>query len=85
MPASVKKVGSKYRVVEPSGKALKNKAGSSADGGGHKNKSAATKQAQAINLSMLRAKGRSVPAKKESSAYEQQLNRLRIAATRQYG
>ena len=85
MPASVKRVGGKYRVVEPSGKALKNKAGGAADGGGHKSKASATKQAQAINLSMLRAKGRSVPAKKESSGYEQHVNRLRIGATREYG
>lgn len=49
MPASVKKQGGKYRVVEPSGAVVKNKAGTAVDGGGHASKEKAAAQARAIN------------------------------------
>ena len=49
MPAKVKKVGKKYRVVEPSGRLVR-RSGSPVDGGGHSSKSAAQRQARAINV-----------------------------------
>jgi hypothetical protein len=49
MPAKVVKRGPKYRVVEPSGRVVKNKAGTAVDGGGHKTKAKALAQARAIN------------------------------------
>jgi hypothetical protein len=52
MPATVKKEGKKFRVVEADGSGtLNNAAGSAVDGGGHDTYSAALKQAQAINIS----------------------------------
>jgi hypothetical protein len=52
MPAKIKKVGSKYRVVEPSGKIMrankKSGKGKAVDGGG-KSKAAALAQVGAIN------------------------------------
>jgi hypothetical protein len=50
MPAHVKKIGRKWRVVEPNGKPVKNAAGTSADGGGHTTHGQAVAQAQAINI-----------------------------------
>lgn len=49
MPAKVKKSGKKFRVVEPSGKVLKNSKGRPVDGGGHVSKDMAESQARAIN------------------------------------
>ena len=49
MPATVKRVGAKWRVVEPSGKVVKNAAGTAVDGGGHRSREAALRQARAIN------------------------------------
>lgn len=49
MPARVVKRGGKYRVVEPSGKLVKNKKGTPVDGGGHASKGKAQAQARAIN------------------------------------
>lgn len=49
MPASVKKVGQKYRVVEPGGKLVRNNAGTPIDGGGHKTEAKASAQARAVN------------------------------------
>jgi len=52
MPATVRFVGDKYRVVEASdGTIVKNDAGTAVDGGGHKTKAAAERQAKAINAS----------------------------------
>jgi hypothetical protein len=51
MPLSVKKVGNKYRLVEPSGRIAKNKAGTAIDGGGKASKKAAQNQITAINIS----------------------------------
>lgn len=51
MPNKVVKKGDKYRVVEAAtGKITKNKSGTAVDGGGHKSKEGAVKQAQAINI-----------------------------------
>lgn len=52
MPVHVKKIGKKYRVVDPSGKIAKNKGGTALDGGGHSSSIKATKQAQAVNISL---------------------------------
>jgi hypothetical protein len=49
MPAKVSKRGGKYRVVEPSGKVVRNRAGTAVDGGGHRSKAKAQAQARAIN------------------------------------
>lgn len=49
MPATVKKQAGKYRVVEPNGRLVRNKAGTPVDGGGHTTESAAKQQARAIN------------------------------------
>lgn len=50
MPACVKKIDKKWRVVECSNNAIvKNKKGTAVDGGGHSSKSDAVRQAQAIN------------------------------------
>lgn len=49
MPASIKKRGKKFRVVEPSGKLVRNRAGTPVDGGGHSSKKRALSQASAIN------------------------------------
>lgn len=61
MPATVEKRKDKYRVVEkkPNGRTVlvRNAAGSPVDGGGMPNKAAATKQAQAINISQARTRG----------------------------
>lgn len=48
MPATVKKVGKKWRVVETSGKLVRRK-GTPVDGGGHRTREAAQRQARAIN------------------------------------
>ena len=49
MPATIKKMGSKWRVVEPGGTLVRNNAGTPVDGGGHISKADAQKQANAIN------------------------------------
>ena len=50
MPATVKKQGEKYRVVESStGKLVLNPAGTPVDGGGHDSYPKASAQARAIN------------------------------------
>ncbi len=50
MPATVAQKGSKYRVVEASsGELVRNAEGTPVDGGGHSTKTAAEKQAAAIN------------------------------------
>jgi hypothetical protein len=51
MPARVKKIGDKYRVVEPDGSIITNKSGTAVDGGGHTSKHRAAMQAAAINMS----------------------------------
>jgi len=48
MPAKVRKQGSKYRVVEPSGRLVR-RSGTPVDGGGHRTKTKAQNQARAIN------------------------------------
>jgi len=54
MPLKVKKIGKKYRLVEPDGAIAKNRRGTAIDGGGHSSSTAATKQAQAIAISKAR-------------------------------
>lgn len=49
MPATVKKLGKKWRVVEKSGRPVRNKAGTAVDGGGHSTRAKALSQARAIN------------------------------------
>lgn len=50
MPVKVAKRGEKYRIVEAStGKLARTKKGAAVDGGGHKSKEKAQKQARAIN------------------------------------
>lgn len=49
MPAKVVKRGDKFRVVEPSGKLVKNRSGSPVDGGGHSSREKAQRQAAAVN------------------------------------
>jgi hypothetical protein len=50
MPAKVAKRGGKFRVVEArTGRIVKNKAGTAADGGGHRSRARAQAQARAIN------------------------------------
>ena len=49
MPARVRKVGDKFRVVEPDGTLIL-KGDSAVDGGGHATRAQAMAQAQAINL-----------------------------------
>ena len=53
MPVCVEKRGKKYRVVDCGNRKITmNKAGTPADGGGHDSRSAAMRQARAINASM---------------------------------
>lgn len=54
MPVSVKKIGGRYRIVSPSGAVEKNRGGTSVDGGGHRSKARAVRQARAINASLHR-------------------------------
>ena len=50
MPACVKRIDKKWRVVECNTDTIvKNKKGTAVDGGGHASKSDAVRQAQAIN------------------------------------
>lgn len=50
MPAKAVKRGDKYRVVEASsGKITKNRSGTAVDGGGHRSREQAQRQARAIN------------------------------------
>ena len=52
MPVTVVKRRGKWRVVETrTGRLAKNRAGTPVDGGGHRSKAAAAKQARAINAS----------------------------------
>ena len=55
MPNHVRKIGKKYRVVDPNGKLTKNKAGTPVDGGGHASKERAQRQATAINISQSKS------------------------------
>jgi len=58
MPLKVSKRGDKFRVVEAdTGHIAKNQAGTALDGGGKKSKSAAQKQASAVNISQARKRG----------------------------
>lgn len=51
MPVTVKKQGMKWRVCEAdSGNIAKNKNGVAVDGGGHRSKEKAKRQAAAINM-----------------------------------
>jgi hypothetical protein len=53
MPVTVKRVGSKFRIVEAKTKKIaKNSSGTAVDGGGHKDKANAVKQSRAINRSL---------------------------------
>jgi len=55
MPLKVVKRGDSYRLIEATtGRIAKNKGGSAVDGGGHKSKSKAQKQASAVNASLHR-------------------------------
>ena len=64
MPLTTKKRGDKYRVIEQdSGHIAKNAAGTALDGGGKKSKAAATKQAQAVNISQARKRGAKIKKK----------------------
>lgn len=49
MPVKIQKRNNLYRVVEPSGRLAKTKLGNALDGGGHKSKATATRQAGYIN------------------------------------
>lgn len=57
MPAKAVKKGDKFRVVEPTGKLVRNAAGTPIDGGGHKTKAKAAKQAAAVNIPKIKRKG----------------------------
>lgn len=48
MPLSVRKIGTKWRLVEPSGKIAMTDKGNARDGGGHSSKKAAVDQQRAI-------------------------------------
>jgi hypothetical protein len=50
MPVSVKKVGSKYRVVESETGKVASRNNKPVDGGGHSNRNDAVKQVHAINM-----------------------------------
>lgn len=50
MPARVRKVGAKFRIVEPDGTLITRSNGDAVDGGGHTTRAQAMAQAQAINL-----------------------------------
>jgi len=54
MPARVQKRGTKYRVVDPNGRLVRNRAGTPVDGGGQGRREKAARQARAINASMRR-------------------------------
>ena len=49
MPVTVKKVRDKFRLIEPNGNVAKNASGTAIDGGGHKTKTKAQRQAAAVN------------------------------------
>lgn len=49
MPATVRKINNKFRVVEPDGRLVRNDEGTPVDGGGHDTRSAARAQARAVN------------------------------------
>ena len=50
MPAHVEQRGSRYRVVEPNGRLVRNRKGTPVDGGGHSSRKNARAQAAAINI-----------------------------------
>lgn len=54
MPVKMAFKGGKWRVVEQGGAIAKNKAGTSIDGGGHRNKKNALAQVGAVNSSLKR-------------------------------
>ena len=57
MPARVKQIGKKFRVVEGrSSKIVTNAQGTPVDGGGHSSRNKAMAQARAINLSQRETK-----------------------------
>ena len=49
MPVKVAKRGGKYRIVERSGRVAKTSSGNARDGGGHRSRTQAARQARAIN------------------------------------
>ena len=50
MPISVKRIGKRYRLVEPDGTIAKNDRGTAIDGGGHSTKDRAEAQSRAIRI-----------------------------------
>lgn len=58
MPATVKKKGKKFRVVEPDGTLVKGPSGTPVDGGGYASKAKAQAQARAINASKVKKHGK---------------------------
>jgi len=52
MPVKVKKIGSKFRVVEGDGSIATNRAGTPIDGGGHSTRTKAIMQVGAVNSSI---------------------------------
>lgn len=64
MPLSVKKQGTKFRVIEKNtGKLALNKGGKPLDGGGHASMAGAKAQAAAVNISQARKRGAKIPRK----------------------
>lgn len=64
MPATVKKLGGKYRVVEKDTGKLVTKDRKPVDGGGHVRRTNAVSQATAINISQARDKDADIPKKR---------------------
>jgi hypothetical protein len=50
MPISIKRIGKRYRLVEPDGTIAKNDNGKAIDGGGHNTKERAESQRRAIAI-----------------------------------
>lgn len=69
MPATVRKIKRRWRVVEPDGRLVKNRNKTPVDGGGHESKQAAQKQAAAVNSkSKRREHGKEINATRSGSA-----------------
>jgi len=68
MPAKVRKIGEKFRVVETDG-SIVTRSGSAVDGGGHNTRAQAQAQAQAINL---RQAGVPAPKRRKKKRTSQQ-------------
>lgn len=49
MPAKVVKRKNRYRLIEPSGRLVRNRRGTPVDGGGHGSQAKAKRQARAVN------------------------------------